>query len=51
MTRSRDNSGLVVKLQERGYSREQVTTLLDITDTMVSVALQSTNLVKRFLGR
>lgn len=49
MTRSREDFDLVAKLEERGYSRDQVTIVLDITDAMVSVARRGSTLVKKLL--
>ncbi len=49
MTRSHQEFDLAEKLQERGYSREQVTMGLDIADVVVSVSERGTTLLKRLL--
>lgn len=46
MARSRENTALVARMQEYGYSREQVTAWLDLTDAVVTVAQRGTSLVK-----
>ncbi|MFZ5816322.1 MAG: hypothetical protein ACOY93_13665 [Bacillota bacterium] len=37
---------MVARMQEYGYSREQVTAWLDLTDAVVTVAQRGTSLVK-----